>query len=79
MCFWEFPVGSVVRTQCFHCWGPRFNPWSGSEILQATQRGQKKKVFLGGSRPFCPHSPEDILPLRAWDSLKDPVKCKYIS
>ena len=26
----EFPGCPVVRTQCFHCWGPRFNPWSGN-------------------------------------------------
>ena len=28
--FWEFPGSPVVRTQRFHCWGPRFNPWSGN-------------------------------------------------
>ena len=26
----DFPGGSVVRTQCFHCQGLRFNPWSGN-------------------------------------------------
>ena len=20
----------VVKTQCFHCYGPRFDPWSGN-------------------------------------------------
>ena len=25
----EFPGSAVVRTLCFHCCGPRFNPWSG--------------------------------------------------
>ena len=25
---WEFPGSPVVRTQRFHCRGPRFNPWS---------------------------------------------------
>ena len=25
----ELPGGPVVRTPCFHCWGPRFNPWLG--------------------------------------------------
>ena len=23
----EFPGGPEVRTPCFHCYGPRFNPW----------------------------------------------------
>lgn len=26
----EFPGGSVVKTQCFHCQGPWFDPWSGN-------------------------------------------------
>ena len=26
----EFPGGPVVRTQCFHCGCPSFNPWSGN-------------------------------------------------
>ena len=26
----EFPGIPVVRTLCFHCSGPRFNPWSGN-------------------------------------------------
>ena len=25
------PTGPVVRTQCLHCLGPRFNPWSGCD------------------------------------------------
>ena len=25
------PGGSVVRTLHSHCWGPRFNPWSGNQ------------------------------------------------
>ena len=25
---WEFPGDPVVRTQCIHCHGPRFSPWS---------------------------------------------------
>ena len=29
-CSWEFPGGSVVRIQCFHCCGPRFDSWSGN-------------------------------------------------
>ena len=40
----EFPGGPVVKTLCFHCQGPRFNPWlGGTEILQVLQLGQKKK------------------------------------
>ena len=27
---WELPGGPVVRTLCFHCQGPGFNPWSGN-------------------------------------------------
>ena len=26
---WNFPGGSVVKIQCFHCRGHRFKPWSG--------------------------------------------------
>ena len=26
----EFPDGPVVRTLCFHCQWPGFNPWSGN-------------------------------------------------
>ena len=44
----EFPGGPVVKTLCFHCRGPRFNPWlGGTEILQVLQLGQKKKKGLG--------------------------------
>ena len=27
---WEFAAGPVVRTPCFHCRGPGFNPWLGN-------------------------------------------------
>ena len=30
MRYQDFPGGPVVRTLCFHCQGPRFNPWSGN-------------------------------------------------
>ena len=40
---WDFPGGPVVRTLCFHCRGPRFDPWVGAKILPATQHGQKRK------------------------------------
>ena len=33
---------------------------------------KKKKVFLRDSRPFCPHFPKDILPVRVWEKLKRP-------
>ena len=26
----EFPAGLVVKTLCFHCQKPEFNPWSGN-------------------------------------------------
>ena len=26
----ESSVGAVVETPCFHCQGPRFNPWWGN-------------------------------------------------
>ena len=28
--FGKFPSGPVVRTRCFHCRGPGFDPWSGN-------------------------------------------------
>lgn len=37
---WEFPSGSVVTTQCFHWWGPSFNPWPGNED-PASQRKEE--------------------------------------
>ena len=35
----EFPGGQVIRTQHFHCQGPRFNPSQGTKILQGELRG----------------------------------------
>ena len=26
----KFPGSPVVRTRCFYCWGPGFNPWLGN-------------------------------------------------
>ena len=40
---WEFPGGPVVRTPCFHCRGPGFDPWSGNEDPTSCAAGQKKK------------------------------------
>ena len=31
------PQVSVVRTQCFHCWGPGSIPGRGTKILQVEQ------------------------------------------
>ena len=31
----EFPDGTVVKTQCFHCWGLCSIPGWGTKILQA--------------------------------------------
>ena len=39
----EFPGGPVVRTLCFHCWGPGSILGWGTKTLQAVQWGQKKK------------------------------------
>ena len=41
----EFPGGPVVRTLCFHCWGPGFNPWSGSWDLASCVVRPKKKNY----------------------------------
>ena len=42
-CSWEFPGHPVVRTQHFHCCGPKFDPWLGTKIPQSAQCSQKKK------------------------------------
>ena len=43
----EFPSGSVVRSPCFHCWGPGFNPWWGNKnptsYVGWKERDKKKK------------------------------------
>ena len=36
----EFPGSPVVRTLHSHCWGPRFNPYQGTKISEATWLGQ---------------------------------------
>ena len=46
----EFPGSSVLRTQCFHCHGPKFNPWLGNrKILQAVAK--KRSTYWG--RTMC--------------------------
>ena len=47
--FWKFPGAPVVRAQCFHCWGPGFNPWSGNlrfHKQQGTAKGGKESQIL---------------------------------
>ena len=44
--FWEFLGSPVVRTQRFHCHGPRFNPWSGNEDPAKLHGTAKRKLFL---------------------------------
>ena len=39
---WEFSNGLVGTILGFHCCGPGSIPGQGTEILQATQRSQKK-------------------------------------
>ena len=39
----DFPGGPVVNALCFHCSGHGFDPWSGTKIPHAAQRGQKNK------------------------------------
>ena len=41
---WEFPGGSVVRTQSFHCQDPGSIPGQGTKITEATQCNQKNKT-----------------------------------
>ena len=50
---WELPGGPVVRTQCFHCWGPGKIPGWGTKILQAMQHDQKKKKNVNGTHQSC--------------------------
>ena len=42
--FEEFLGSPLVRTLCFHCQGPRFDPWWGTKIPRAVQSGKKKKI-----------------------------------
>ena len=44
----EFPVCPVVRTWCFRCRWPGFNPWLGNEDPASYMAWQKKKG--GGGR-----------------------------
>ena len=42
-CSREFPGSLVVRTQCFHFWGPGSIPGRGTKISQAVWPGQKRE------------------------------------
>ena len=43
----EFPDGTVVRTQSFHCCGPSSMPGWGTKIPKAMLQLQKiKKIFF---------------------------------
>ena len=41
----EFPEGTVVRTQYFHCWGLGLIPGKGTKILQRKAQSKKRKSF----------------------------------
>ena len=45
---WDFPDDPVVRTLCFHCWGPKFDPWSGNydHTGHVVQPKRKKREIL---------------------------------
>lgn len=45
---WEFPSGSVVTTQCFHWWGPGFNPWPGNEDPASQRKKENSCRSLEG-------------------------------
>ena len=49
--YMDFPGGPAVETLRFHCRGPRFEPWSGTKIPQATRHNQKRKNL---PRDPCP-------------------------
>ena len=40
----------VVRTPCFHCQGPRFDPWSGNQDpanhMACPKQKEKQKLFI---------------------------------
>ena len=39
----EFPGSPVVRTRCFHCWGPGSVPGGGTRIPQPVVQEKEKK------------------------------------
>ena len=43
---WELPGGPVVRIPQFHCWGPRFESWSGNKDPTSCTTSSPKKSSL---------------------------------
>ena len=67
----ELPGGPVVRTWCFHCWGPGSIPGQGTKILQAMWHGQKKKKSLDAHCPMTYHFQPCSLKTPEWHSIKN--------
>lgn len=49
----EFPGGPEVRTPCFHCCGPRFNPWLGNKNSISHHADATKKISPPNSQVLC--------------------------
>ena len=47
------PGNLEIRTQCFHCPGPRFNPRTGREILQAAAQPPKITKKTKRKKKIC--------------------------
>ena len=47
----DFPGGPMVKTLCSPCRGPRFNPWSGNQSLQAATKSLYAKTNI--EDPAC--------------------------
>ena len=83
--FWEFPGGSVVRIQCFHCHGPGSTPCQGTKILQVTMHSQKEKKKKAKNPQKVDirtmnmtRNQRNILQLNKGPLKKNP-KCEYIN
>ena len=40
----DFPGAPVAKMPCSQCRGPKFNPWIGNEIPQATKKSQHNQI-----------------------------------
>lgn len=49
----EFPGGPEIRTPCFHCCGPGFNPWMRNKNSTSCHVGVTKKISARNSRVLC--------------------------
>ena len=49
----DFPGGPVVRTLCFHCRGPRFNPWLGQKKKE--EKGMNTGAEVGMMMEYLRH------------------------